>query len=619
MKFKTRSGRGAPSPATWRIHRNASKDLLVQSVNALVGAFFGEGALQLDCLENLPAFVGAYETSAALCRDAGDAEAYFRSIQIAHLLKKLELPLFEESGRAKALEKWLEAEADCREMNQRYWDLFQHPLTHQQPELCELIERVRKEISAVLPPFPPDLCDVARFMCFGPGATLSHGFSEGNVAYKLLYPSAYKGMEEEVSWVFQNTLFSEVLRGYVFGELPLEAVQVQYFDHAVIEFVPKSIAEMRTIEVGPSLANLIQSGYDGFIRRALFQRWGIDLANQAPNRSLAWKGSVMGPVTGAPCTIDLSAASDRIPYGLVALVLPKQWAAQLTRYRAKHVRLPDGTFHTLEKFSSMGNALTFSLQTLIYGAVVRAILRARGLTGMQWRVYGDDIIVPFDIYEDVLSSLTMLGFRINENKSFSTGNFRESCGADFIHGTDVRPLYIKKLPSCCADLYNLLNRIQLTAIRAPIPARCYEPLYRLVLSSLPKSVRIFGDTLSGPDSCIWAPHEFQRGKILTRANRALAVPERIRYCVSLFNGYEPGTKPCQPVSPHLVRDWLAFGLQFQGMQGGVAIPSSLMDIAPYAPYSIPSNGDWVIRRRPRRSPRVTVPVNELRFDPMLMD
>jgi hypothetical protein len=585
----------------------------------LVDTFFGAGALRLEKLEQLPAFVNAYEVSATLNRDAGDASGYFMATQVACLLKKLELPLFEDSSKVRALEKWREAEQDCKEMNAKCWDLFQHPLTHQQSELGLAIHSVKSEIRRVLPEFPPDLKDIAGFMRFGPGATLTHRFDEGDVAYKLLAPSAYDGMEEEVSWLYKETLLREITTGVALGELPHDVVQVEYFDHAVIEFVPKSIAEMRTIEVGPSLANLVQSGYDGILRRLLHQRWGIDLTNQAPNQCLAWKGSNMGPISGSPCTIDLSAASDRIPYGLVALLFPKQWTAQMSRYRAKKVRLPDGTFHTLEKFSSMGNALTFSLQTLIYGAVVRSILRERGLVGMQWRVYGDDIIVPYDIYDDVIARLVLFGFKINTTKSFSSGWFRESCGADFIHGTDVRPLYVKKLPSCCADLFNILNRIQLTAIRAPIPARSYEPFFKLVLSTIPKSIRIYGDPLSNPDSCIWAPREFKRGKILTRASRTLAVPERVRYCATLFNGYGPSANRQKPVSPFLLGDWLSYGLQFEGLRGGVAIPDGLLDIVPYAPYSIPREGGWVIRRRPRRPPRVSVPVNELRFDPMLMD
>jgi len=58
-------------------------------------------------------------------------------------------------------------------------------------------------------------------------------------------------------------------------------------------------------------------------------------------------------------------------------------------------------------------------------------------------VYGDDLIYPIEALEDVRAGLEFFGFTVNKEKSFSTGNFRESCGKDYFFGRNVRPFYLK--------------------------------------------------------------------------------------------------------------------------------------------------------------------------------
>jgi len=56
------------------------------------------------------------------------------------------------------------------------------------------------------------------------------------------------------------------------------------------------------------------------------------------------------------------------------------------------------------------------------------------------RVYGDDIIVPVDGYEDLKIAMDSLQLKINLNKSFVLGKFRESCGSDAYNGYDCTPV-----------------------------------------------------------------------------------------------------------------------------------------------------------------------------------
>jgi hypothetical protein len=62
----------------------------------------------------------------------------------------------------------------------------------------------------------------------------------------------------------------------------------------------------------------------------------------------------------------------------------------------------------------------------------------------QVRIYGDDIIVPVDCVPHVIAELETFGFKINRDKSFWNGKFRESCGGDFYDGQDVTPVRLRK-------------------------------------------------------------------------------------------------------------------------------------------------------------------------------
>jgi hypothetical protein len=61
------------------------------------------------------------------------------------------------------------------------------------------------------------------------------------------------------------------------------------------------------------------------------------------------------------------------------------------------------------------------------------------------RVFGDDIIVPGVNSDDVKLLLTACHLVVNDDKSFSHGLFRESCGMDAFSGSDVTPAYVRKL------------------------------------------------------------------------------------------------------------------------------------------------------------------------------
>jgi len=101
----------------------------------------------------------------------------------------------------------------------------------------------------------------------------------------------------------------------------------------------------------------------------------------------------------------------------------------------------------------MGNGFTFELETLLFVALSAAV--AKLIPGRDLFVYGDDILIPSAADRDVRAVLEAFGFEVNQEKSFSSGPFRESCGGDFFLGYNVRSCFATK------DMDNSLQWIAL--------------------------------------------------------------------------------------------------------------------------------------------------------------
>jgi len=98
----------------------------------------------------------------------------------------------------------------------------------------------------------------------------------------------------------------------------------------------------------------------------------------------------------------------------------------------------------------MGSAVTFPVESFIFLGVILAVLSRgdiRKIEGFQGSVsvFGDDLIIPAADREAVVEALEALSFKVNTAKSFSTGNFRESCGVDSFAGVTVTPVYLGHL------------------------------------------------------------------------------------------------------------------------------------------------------------------------------
>ena len=294
----------------------------------------------------------------------------------------------------------------------------------------------------------------------GPGASLG---TESCDFYSKFFDSDLTGTPDLIpTWdqcVVVNRLFfeAELLRSV---HHDTKAVTASNYS-----FVNKTRTVARGICTEPSINMWMQLGVGAILSERLKTFFGINLSTQPDkNRELARHGSIFESFA----TIDLESASDSISNNMLRWLLPRSFLGVLKSLRCPTTKLPSGEVLELNMVSTMGNGFTFPLQTIIFSAVVTSVYRYLGIPLIRWSkasmgnygVFGDDIIIRTDAARYVSRVLHLLGFVVNRDKSFVEGPFRESCGADYFLGSNVRGVYIKRLETLQDSFaaINLLNR-----------------------------------------------------------------------------------------------------------------------------------------------------------------
>lgn len=221
-----------------------------------------------------------------------------------------------------------------------------------------------------------------------------------------------------------------------------------------LDTVEKNYKVRRVILIEPDGNMLLQKAVGSIIRKCL-KKVGIDLNDQTRNQRLAFAGSI----TGLLATLDLKSASDSIALFIARLLLPTAWYELLYDLRSHLVMKPDGSWHKLEKLSSMGNGFTFEVESLIFWALTQATVDRLKPEDRRVGIYGDDIVVATAVATQLTSVLNQCGFQLNAEKSFWTGYFRESCGKHYHNGLDVTPVYIKGDLSSLEERFRLYNQL----------------------------------------------------------------------------------------------------------------------------------------------------------------
>lgn len=224
--------------------------------------------------------------------------------------------------------------------------------------------------------------------------------------------------------------------------------------------VPKDSRGPRLICSEPLEMQYLQQWFLRIFNRAIEHskfRGELSMSDQERNQRLACDSSV----TGEYATIDLKDASDRVSLPLVASLFPSEWWENIRRLRSTHSRVL-GKLVELNKFAPMGSAICFPVEEICFWAIARAVtaqvLGCRPHAGRLVSVFGDDLIVPRAAYQPVCEALESVGLKVNANKCFVHGRFRESCGVDAYQGIVVTPTYAKHhFPSSWKDPKGLPN------------------------------------------------------------------------------------------------------------------------------------------------------------------
>jgi hypothetical protein len=317
--------------------------------------------------------------------------------------------------------------------------------------LLDKIQRSADLISSWLGEFNPEDWRPSH----GPGAVSDQHFS--------CYKYEFKNWSDRLESVFPYDLFAKAnyLQDMHNSEY-IDSVRWNVVPPARLHAVPKTLTTPRLIAAEPVANQWVQQ----VIKDYMYSRVRetpigalITFHDQGPNGKLALEASR----DGSHATIDLSSASDlvscwhverlfrRLPSLLYALQASRSvWIEQdICKYSPK--------YYYLRKYSTMGNATTFPVQSLLFLAIGLGVFAdRRGLEVNNQlfkiaaregvRVFGDDIIVPADCSGTMVGSLKSFGLKVNSKKTFETGKFRESCGVDAYGGHDVTTVSVLDVP-----------------------------------------------------------------------------------------------------------------------------------------------------------------------------
>lgn len=394
---------------------------------------------------SLPRFLGGFfnrvfERSGKLRLDVpADVIYYIR--QICRFFKKLKIPC-STSREAEAIERYKDVE---RELGR---------LTPQILRKDSFLDRVSK----VLWPQVFSEVDQLDLVCHhGPGVTADRYLPNERCRIKHWYTRSELSFPSDLHAYPNYEYAAEASRGGISSEAGISYWDLRDEPGVRVVFVPKTQTAPRVIAIEPSSMQFIQQGLMDYIVPRIeghsLTRNSIRFKDQAVNQRLAYLSSKDRSLS----TLDLKDASDRVHFELVRRIFTGSGILDyLEDARSLHANLPDGSNVILNKFASMGSAICFPVEAMVFYTLIQSAFHTQDgripssssvrAYSRMIDVYGDDIIVPVNYTDAVVAYLESYGLKVNKTKSFRFSHFRESCGGDFYNGYSVKPVYARELP-----------------------------------------------------------------------------------------------------------------------------------------------------------------------------
>jgi hypothetical protein len=419
--------------------------------------------------------------------------------------------------RKEAISQFNRTESQCASTNERLRKYSRSAVSPTNVRVNEVIHLAQRKIGNLLADFSEDLA--YRACSWGNGATSD---LSGAMAYVDTKMTKLPLSCTDRAW--KHALRTIKLDRQWLRAISLENPDITSFNNDglednVFDTVKKTVLTDRCIAKEPRMNGFLQQGVGKYIRAKL-QHVGIDLTDQTRNQALAGMALQLDLAT-----LDLEAASDTISIEVVKLLLPEPVFTYLNDIRC-HSTLIEGSSVQLEKFSSMGNAFTFELESLIFWALASS---ASDL--LYWStvgVFGDDLIVRKDVAPLLTDTLLFCGFTLNSEKSFTSGVFYESCGKHFFRNIDVTPFYQKCVPSDALEAIRLCNRLLRFAYRLSGDSsldKRIEPAWRSAVREY-SVAKYAGPIDSEGDGYLNSPHSTLNQYATTRGYRVLTIIDK---------------------------------------------------------------------------------------------
>jgi len=425
----------------------------------------------------LPAFLSGFlgrmfDPGSGVLLEEPCIEAIFAVRQLSLMFSKIALPdtdsdvsltggghrkVVSASRERRAMREFLECENDVKASDARLDPLFREDFVRMSEMLFgDLFAKVDRDIhwGRLIPKH-------------GPGAVADKLSSNAKWS-QLTWPARLQRCFPAEEYLVPNRHFRPDL------ELGLDVVEPGAERPVRVVTVPKTLKAPRVIAIEPAAMQYAQQAILGGLLDALKEDdilsriIGID--DQDPNRELARLGSLSGDLA----TLDLSEASDRVSNQHVIALLEgyPQLLEAVQSCRSRKADVPGHGVIRLAKFASMGSALCFPFEAMVFATVIfLGIERELGTPlcrddvvslSRRVRVFGDDLIVPRDHVLSVVDELSVFGHKVNVSKSYWTGRFRESCGKEYYDGHDVSIVKVRQvIPSRRSDASGVIATVEL--------------------------------------------------------------------------------------------------------------------------------------------------------------
>jgi len=280
-----------------------------------------------------------------------------------------------------------------------------------------------------------EICEKATF-----GKKSSVGIPMRYACESARYEAPITGSRDQITWFDKYYgVWNRPAHGYAQARAVL-LKKPPYREISSLEavLVDKTWKSLRMIMPNTTIGTLYSGGLGKVIEDRL-RSHNYDIRHLQPvHGELARFGSI----TGSLVTADQSMASDNITVQLIDAILPRPWASALKLGRISEMSLYGQKLDS-PTFATMGIGFTFPLQTLVFLCILLSIRDECGLDEHTVvSVFGDDLIYDERMHEIVSTCFPALGLVLNMDKTYATGNFRESCGFDYYRGIDVRPFHL---------------------------------------------------------------------------------------------------------------------------------------------------------------------------------